>query len=214
MRALPPIPFRVQAEDQHQSAVELVCLLPWQLRLRFRGWSCKEPRQYENKDSPITDERRTIRNVKFVAVARKLWSKPAHYSLGKKGKGVYRRWWHLMPPRRCKSVPALRRQLRRCESQIVLKGTTPPRQIKQIRRVADTVYSGFLYASSRTCDRAECAACTPPESQPADYLKLRDQLLYDMHRDPAYAALCFRYRLHSWWPRRRWSSTCRRRFWW
>ena len=117
--------------------------------------------KFENKDSPIADERRTIRNAaEFVAVARELWSKPAHDYFSKNGKGVYRRWWHLMPLSGCKSVPALRRQLNGCNPEIVLKGTTTRRYIKTFRRVADTGFRGLLLASSRPCNRAECEACT------------------------------------------------------
>ena len=74
-----------------------------------------------------------------------------------------------MPLSGCKSVPALRRQLKGCKSKIVLKGTTITRQIKTFRRVADTGFPGLLYASARPCNRAQCSACTPAGNHAANY---------------------------------------------
>jgi hypothetical protein len=117
--------------------------------------------KYENKDSPIADERRTIRSpAEFVRVGRENWSKPAHDFFSKKGKGVFRRWFHLMPLSGCKSIPALRRQVEGCDSEIVLKGTTIKKQIKKYRRFIDDGYRGILLASRRPCNRKECSPCT------------------------------------------------------
>lgn len=110
---------------------------------------------YEHQDSSISERRMTIRNAEeLVNFGRSQFGTTKRDFFSKKGHGMYRRYFHLIPTKGQGAVK--RHSVQHAESNICEAGTTTAFKIRSIRRVACQGFRGLLWASERPCCDPNC----------------------------------------------------------